>query len=235
MTRQARCGAVTVLCLLAAGLVGRAQAPAPGEGSRGTSALPREVVLARDLLLLAYPELLTREVTIEISTVRRKVSVAVMDAVDPLAAGKRAAPVPLITAVVDVDAAGELRAFTARGPLAEQQRNQALGAELRAHPGWHDADADEWVTRTGAKSTFDPGANPVVKFEASRWASVLKAPLQVPPAQFQWRDAAASGAVFRASPAWVAEGTAEAPDGKTRRYTFEFEPFAGRLVAVYQR
>jgi hypothetical protein len=190
------------------------------------------VQAAAEFVLLAYPDLMQRPVTMAFNVTGRTVGVMVNDAPAP---GESAAIVrePLLTAAFRFTASGELETYAATGVLVDRVRNEALVKTLAEHPDWTETDADAALQAMGGRpSTGAAPASPVDAFTLERFIGRDAAPVEA--ARLRWRPSKAGVASegFAAVPGWTTEVTAKRRDGQPVSYRLVFEPFAGRLVMV---
>ena len=222
---------------------------------REESPVPADVRAAHLFVLAAYPDLVTRPITVSLTPLNGQVVVRVVDATPPGPSNTDAAP--LVSAVVAFDAAGRVTTYAATGALLEDTRNRAFLQEMAAHPEWSEADAEGRLDSLGGRSTArpSPGSTP----SETKWRTFLGVSVSAAPARLRWkgdpsapRAASVSPATLAAltasqapglpppptlaiKPAWIAEITAETGGPAPARYRVEYEPFGGRLIAVVRQ
>jgi hypothetical protein len=218
-------------CLGIAGLLSLVVAVPLSAQTVGRGAVPAEVTAATDFLLLVYPDLATRPVTVTFNPSGRTVAVSVADAPGPGEAPS-AGREPLLTAGFEFAESGELQSFAATGVLLERTRNETLARTLAEHPAWTDTDAEAALLALGGRpSTAVP---PMSQIEPAKLAPFVGAsPAPSKTSQLRWRPSTdVADQPFAATPGWTAEVAATTRDGKRATYRLVFEPFGGRLVLV---
>ena len=231
------------LALIAAGLLLAAPRPSVGQTTArttrtGPTSMPRDVLAAQQFVLDAYPDLLSRSVTIHLRPSDGQILVSVGDT-QPGADGKTApAPPPLVTAIVEFDGAGQLRRYQASGALLEKTRNDLLRNQQVAHPDWSDGQLDDWLGAAGGASTR--GAPPAPAAAAvgptQRWRSFLGTDANAAAPAFRWKaDGNRTAASATDAPAWLVDATATGSKGEVLHYQLAYEPFSGRLIAAVRQ
>jgi hypothetical protein len=210
-------------------------AATPAVRSRAAS-MPRDVLAAQQFVFDAYPDLLTRAVTVQLRSVNGQIVVSVADTqtgTDP-----QAAPPALVNAIVEFDTAGQLRRYQASGALLDQTRNDLLRKQRLEHPDWSDGDLDAWLATAGGTSTRGTPPTSVLAAAgpAQRWRRFLGSDAAAAGAAFRWKaDRAAAGPSATDAPAWLVNATAAGPKGEALHYQLAYEPFGGRLIAVVRQ
>ncbi len=238
MTRPARTTCAAALRGLAPAILAVTVLAAPlgaqVSGQNRSPAVPAALGAAQDFLGVAYPDLLRRSVRMTLQPAGSTLVMHLEDAVNPLRQERDSQPPALLDAVLDWGAGGTIARYAASGALVEQTRNRAFRQALTDHPQWADADALGWLISAGAVTQDDRTAPAALHFEAARWTAFLGAAPQAGAVTFQYRDDTQAGPrkPFRARPAWVLPVTGTDGAGHPQTYQFEFEPLAGRLVAI---
>lgn len=229
--RQAAIG-LLFLGLMVAGIgPAQAQETLGRNTSSARDAVPPEVQAAANLLFWAYPELLVRRVAITVNPHDGFLAISVTDVVDGALARQEVAPVPLFTAEIALNAAGEMTAFGARGPFLEQARNEALGNAVLEHPEWSEADAWRFMLSLGGRDTT--AAAPIGTLNLADGPTLLGTRAVVHDDAALSRNASASADKASVSKlGWTTRLRTTTEKGTAAQFKLTFEPFGGRLIQV---
>jgi len=247
------------VCILGLALATPALAQTGGKAEAPKPRVPAAVSAAHQFVLSAYPDLLTRAVSVTLTSLADgQIVVAVTDAAPTT--GKAPAPAPLVSALVAFDAGGRVKTFAATGTLLEDARYGQLQQQLAAHPEWRDADKDAWLQAAGGPSTNRRNAPTVAALGNDAVRTFLGDAVLTEDAAFHWTGVRTSVKVegpplkkrvsataivlpeklpapppLAIKPVWVVEVAANAGSSQQTRYQLEYEPFGGRLVSVVRR
>lgn len=193
---------------------------------------PAHVLAAQAFLLLAYPDLVNRPITMTMQPQGSGLVVSVEDADDPLQRPRGAVPSPVVVAAMEFTASGQLRSFAASGALVNDVANRALRDQLLEHPEWTEAQAASWLRANGA-AAVQSAPDDVTRLTSPRWQAFLGTNVQTGASAFAARESSSQGQppVWRPRPGWEVQVSATASAGAAS-YRLVFEPFGGRLVAV---
>ena len=175
--------------------------------------------------------LLARRVSITVNPQDGFLAISVTDVVDGALARQEVAPVPLFTAEIALNAAGEMTAFGARGPFLEQARNEALGNAVLEHPEWSDADAWRFMLSLGGRDTT--AAAPIGTLDLADGPTLLGTSGTVTDDAALSRNASASADKASVSKlGWTTSLRTTTEKGTAAQFKLIFEPFGGRLIQV---
>ena len=212
---------------------GRGGAPPATARTTASDPVPRDVVRATEFLLAAYPDLAGRPVHVSVNTNGGRILVTVTDGEAVPGVARPPAREPLVGAELAFSPTGRLESFRAHGVLLERPRNEALAAQLRAHPEWTDVDAEAALQSLGGRSA--DGGPPGLMVDPRRIATYLGESAAVVGTTRTWRPTNGTVGPFAPEPGWTAEVRSVDDGGRPANYQLSFEPFGGRLRAVTRR
>lgn len=124
----------------------------------------------------------------------------------------------------------EIRIFS---DAAHQPQLAAIRRSVEAHPEWSNDQITAKLSEAGAK--FGPSSKEaIVRAFPSASAEKLFGRLNNIEAEFSFPTRGAPGHFASASLIWTISADSTLPDNSHPRYTFEFEPFEGKLIYIQQ-
>jgi hypothetical protein len=140
---------------------------------------------------------------------------------------------------------GDLSQLYFEGELAHSKENEAMGKLVESHREWSDERAGRALTEAGAvygpaKRDIFKRSLPISELEKSLGLTIdstddskLAGATTLPSIEFEgWTNSAHDGSFTGFL--WIVRMHTGLADGRARKYAFDFEPFKGKLIDIFQ-